>query len=187
MSKQSFTTPKGELRWAFISGQGRKNLNNENEYTIAVVVPKAEAQKAIDEIEAFWEANKPKGAKAPKSTGYKIDEATGNVSFVLKTKTAYADGKAKTVRIYNSKAQQITLPDDQKIGNGSRGRASGIMAIYDGGPAARGVTMYLDGVQLTKFVAYSGGDSGFTADDDDEDDEFNGFSESPAFAADELI
>lgn len=185
MSKQSFRSPKGNLAWAYITGQGRKNLNGKDEFTIQVQVPAADAAGAIAEINAFWEANKPKGAKAAKSLGYKISADESEVIFTLKTSTTYADGKAKEIRIFNSKAEPVTLPANTRVGNGSRGRASGIMAIYDGGVAARGVTLYLDAVQLTKFVPYAGNDPGFEAEDDGE---FSGFSDSPSeFTADSWL
>lgn len=178
MSKLAFQSPKGEIKWAFISGHGRKNdLNGRHEYSIDIVVPQAEARGAIEALDTFWEENKPKDAKQAKSMGYRIDEESGNVTFTFKTTTTYPSGDPKVIRIFNAKAQEMTLPEGQKIGNGSRGRAAGTAAIYDGGKAARGVTLYLDAVQLTKFVAYQGS-TGFEADlEDAEDDEdtFTGF------------
>lgn len=182
MSKQSFRSPKGEFRWAYVSGQGRKNLNGIDEFSVNVVVPEAEAQAAIDQINEFWNENKPKGAKEPKSTGFKVEG--GNVIFTLKTKTVYADGKPKEIRIFNAKAEPVSLPPNTRIGNGSRGRASGIMAIYDAGVAARGVTLYLDAIQLTKFVPYKGADAGFEAE---EDGDFATFATEQPFMADEDI
>lgn len=181
MSKQIFRTPKGEIRWAYLTGQGKKNLNGIDEFTLQIVVPADEAEEAISQIETFWNENKPKGAKEPKSTGYKTDEK-GNVVFTLKTKTVYQDGTPKEIRIFNAKAEQVKLPDGVRVGNGSRGRASGIMAIYDGGVAARGVTLYLDAVQLTKFQSYAGPDSGF----EEEEGEFEDFRQRElTFTADD--
>lgn len=181
MSKQVFRTPKGEIRWAYLTGQGKKNLNGVDEYTIQIVCSQEEAQNAIEQIQTFWDENKPKGAKDPKSCGYKIDDQ-GNIVFTLKTKTTYQDGTPKDIRIFNAKAELVKLPEGVRVGNGSRGRASGIMAIYDGGVAARGVTLYLDAVQLTKFQQYSGVDAGFDA----EEGEFEDFKQRElTFTADE--
>lgn len=176
-----FRTPKGEFQWAFINGQGRKNLNGEMEYTIDVVVPEEEAAAAVAALDKFWEENKPKGSKQAKSMGYKRKD-DGKVTFTLKTKTAYPSGDPKKIRVFNAKAQEIDLPAEKKIGNGSRGRASGIAAIYDGGPAARGVTLYLDAVQLTLFKEYAAGVS-FDADDDEG---FEGFASGSPFSEDAL-
>jgi hypothetical protein len=165
MSKQSFKSPKGNLQWVYITGKGRPNLNGQDEFSAQVVVPADEAEEAIAEIEAFWEANKPKGAKAPKSLGFKEDD-NGNVVFIFKTRPTMADGKAKVIRIFNAKAEQVKLPEDVSIGNGSRGRISGQIAIYDAGAAARGATLYLDAIQVSKLIQYKGADTGFEADDD---------------------
>lgn len=180
MSKMNFTTPKGEFRWAFINGQGRKNLNDQLEYSIDVVVSAEDAAQTIEKLEAFWDDNKPKGAKAAKSMGYKTLDS-GDVCFTLKTKTTYPSGDPKKIRVFNAQAKEIDLPGEAKIGNGSRGRASGIAAIYDSGPTARGVTLYLDAVQLTKFVKYEAGAS-FGVD---EEDDFGNFEDAP-FTADSL-
>lgn len=186
MSKMNFKSPKGEFKWAFISGQGRKNdLNGKREFSIDVVVDKADAQASIDAINTFWEENKPKGSKAAKSTGYKVSEDGKQVTFTFKTSTTYPSGEAKIIRIYNAKAQPVELPSNQRIGNGSRGRVAGVAAIYDAGVAARGVTLFLDSVQLTKFVAYQGA-ANFEADEEDGD--FEGFADAPpAFTADEEV
>ena len=177
MSKIKFQTPKGELRWTQVNGQGKENLNGEREYTATVVVEPDAAQECIEALDALWEEHKPKGATTPKSMGYKeLDD--GSVSFVMKTKVTYPNGDQKKIRIYNAKAEQIQLPEDKKIGNGSVGRASGIASIYDAGKAARGVTLYLDAIQLIKFVEYTG------SDNFEEDEGFEGFGD--AFTAEEL-
>jgi hypothetical protein len=183
MSKAKFVTPKGTLKWVFISGRGRKNLNGVEEFTASVEVPIAEAKEAMESIDALWAAEKPKGAKEPKSTGYRVSEDGKTVSFTLKTKTTYPNGEGKQVRVFNAKAEQIILPDNTRIGNGSRGRLSGVAAVYDAGVAARGVTLYLDAVQLTKFVEYKEG-SDFGADDEDD---FEGFANTAPFSPEELV
>jgi hypothetical protein len=166
MSKQSFKTPKGKFRWAFITGEGRKNLNGEMEYTINVEMPEDEAKPLTDAIDALWEENKPKGAKAPKSLGYKLLDDGETVSFNLKTKTTYPSGDKKFIRIYDAKARPVNLDVNTRVGNESEGRASGVMAVYDAGVAARGVTLYLDAVQITKLIKFEP-DSSFDAEDGD--------------------
>lgn len=150
MSKLKFTTPKGELKWAFISGQGKTDLQGRQIYTADVVVPIEEAQETIDKLNALWEEHKPKGAKDAKSMGYKADET--NVTFTFKTSTTFPSGDAKEILIYNSRAQRVEFKD--KIGNGSLGRVSGMASVYDAGVAARGVTLYLDAIQLIKLIKY---------------------------------
>lgn len=181
MSKLQITTPKGELMWATINGQGKTDLNGRNIYTIDVVATADDAAPLIAKLDEFWEENKPKGAKAPKTTGYKeMDD--GRIKFTLKTSTTYPSGDQKEIKIYDAKAQQVRL--DDKIGNGSTGRASGIAAIYDGGVAARGVTLYLDAVQVINLLRYTGASSDFEADDEGD---FDGAEANDGFVAEELV
>jgi hypothetical protein len=184
MSKLNFRSPKGEFRWAFISGQGRKNeLNGKHEFSIEVTSPVEDSKEQIEAIDNFWEENKPKGSKAAKSKGYRLSDDGKHVTFTFKTSTTYQNGEPKTVRVFNAKAQPVELPANQRIGNGSRGRVGGVAAIYDAGSAARGVTLYLDSVQLTKYIAYQG-----AADfDADEEDGFDGFAEQPDFFPDDEV
>jgi hypothetical protein len=182
MSKEMFTSPKGDLKWVFVTAPGRlNNLNGQMEYTVSVSMSAEDAAPGVDTLDTLWDENKPKGAKAPKSMGYRVDEETGDVTFNFKTKTTYPSGDVKEIRIYNAKADAIKIPEGTKIGNGSRGRVSGMASIYDAGPAARGVTLYLDAVQLVKFVEYVGAD-----DFESEEDGFDGFGDQLPFTPEEL-
>lgn len=152
MEKQKIVTPVGELKWVFIDGQGRENLNGELQYSVDVIVPLD--HPFIQTIHDFWESNKPKGAKEAKSLGYKETD-DGRAAITLKTKTVYPSGDPKKIKVVDGKLAPVVLDEGVKIGNGSEGRASGMMATYKAGPAA-GVTFYLDSVQLTKLVKFEG-------------------------------
>lgn len=181
MSKMQFTTPKGEIMWATINGKGKTDLNGRDVYTIDIVATPEDAAPVMAKLDEFWEENKPKGAKAPKTSGYKeMDD--GRIKFTLKTATVYPSGDQKEIKVYDAKAQLVRLED--KIGNGSIGRASGIAAVYDGGPAARGVTLYLDAVQVINLLRYTGGaSSDFSAEDGD----FDGAEATDGFVSEELV
>lgn len=175
---EKIKTPKGLLEWVIISGEGKENLSGKLQYTAnLVLMPEEEPthQAFIEKVEDFWEANKPDKFNGPcKSNGiypYKEkNEETGEWEVVpgkfyvsLKTGTTYASGDPKVVKVYNSKAAEVNL-GQQKIGNGSIGYLYGAMDIYKNvNPKKKdqileaGVTLYLDAVQLTKFVPYVGG------------------------------
>jgi hypothetical protein len=181
---QAIESPVGTLEWCFIDGEGRPDLQGKPKYQVDVVLTpeKAEPFKAM--VADFWKENKPKGAKEPKSTGIyphtvKDEEAsskageniyteTGNTVVRFKTGTEYVSGDKKIIKIFNSKGNEVSL-HGKKVGNGSRGRAVGSIAIYDFSVAARGVTFYLNSVQLSKFVEFTGGSnpSGEIEDDGD--------------------
>jgi|TARA_B110000977_G_scaffold79592_1_gene106872 hypothetical protein len=170
MSKIKITTPKGEFKWASVQGAGKKDLQGRDIFSVDIEMPYERAQPLVDEITAFWESDKPKGAKDPKSTGFRIMNDGMTVKFAFKTSAVYPSGDPKEVTIYDAKAQRTKVTD--KIGNGSVGRVSGMASIYDAGVAARGVTLYLDSLQLIKLVRYEEaasfdveeGDDVFTSD-----------------------
>lgn len=183
LPKQPITTPKGELRWVFITGEGRPNLNGENQYQAVLVLPDGDprAEELIEQIETFWEENKPKKAGEPKSLGYRTNDS-GEIEFSFKTSTTFPDGSKKKIKVYDSKAKEVDK--ELKIGNGSIGRISGTMAIYDNGPN-KGVTLYLNAIQLLKYIPYDGAGAAF---EPDEEGEFSAddtpFEAEPAVAGD---
>lgn len=188
---EKLVTPLGELNWVFINGTTKKDLNDNDRYVASVYFHKdtEEFKEVQAKIEAFWEENKPKGAKL-KSNGIKVvqekddDEYvdTDMMSINFWTGPTFPDGKDKHIRTFNARGSEVSL-GNKKIGNGSIGSISGAMAIYDNGPAARGVTLYLNAIQLKKFVEFEGGDAGFNDLGEDEDDftgvesEFEGVGE----------
>ena len=174
---ERIVTPIGDLKWIFITGSGKKDLNDNDRFVASVSYPEssAEAKAVTKMIDDFWEENKPKGRKQ-KSKGIakefyprsheKAGEETGNILVNFWTGIVYPDGSPKVIKTMNAKGVEVAL-GGRKIGNGSRGAISGAMAIYDNGPAACGVTLYLNAVQLTKFVEYTD-DAGFAAVEDED-------------------
>lgn len=192
---EKIRTPKGEAEWVTITGEGKVNLSGKLQYVANLVIDplNVEAHQAfIDKIDAFWEANKPKGfKKKPKSTGIylrdvvkdedgnpvedeegnKVYQEDGKRSAVFKTGTTMPKGNAKKIKTYNAKAKQVDL-GDISIGNGSIVQISGAMGIYtNSGPKGNiidaGVTLYLDAIQIHKLVEFSQ-DAGFEASEDED-------------------
>lgn len=172
-AKEAFTSPKGNLKWAFVTGEGRKG-----KYSVVVCVPEEDAKEAIAEIDEFWKEHKPKAAKPrPKSTGYKYEEdeetgeKTGNVYFSFSTGTTFPSGDPKVVKIFTAKkpVREVSL-GTKKIGDESIGRALGSLAIFEY-EGSYGTTLYLDAISLSKFVEYVGGvDVNDIEEDEDAED-----------------
>lgn len=172
---------KGVLKWLFIDGKGKDDLNGNPKYTAQVVLTPDQAGPYIETIQAYWEENRPANWKVTKADavkdkklkvgdpkdptylGFKEDE-DGNFVFTFKTNPTYQDGTQKVIDIYNAKAVKISL-GDKKIGNNSLGALSGIMDIFHN-TGNCGVTFYLNAVQLTKFIEFST-DAGFEAQDEE--------------------
>lgn len=183
MSTQKFVPPIGTLNWVFITGKGKKDLQDNDRFVASLYFKKdsAEHKQVTKALDDFWEAEKPKGAKLKSNGLHIVKDKQGNetdeVSLSFWTGTTYPDGTTKVIKTYNAKGAEVSLKQ-KKIGNGSRGTISGVMAIYDNGPAARGVTLYLNAIQLTKFVEFTD-DAGFAASDDE--DGFTGVAEEDNF------
>lgn len=193
---EKVTTPKGNLEWVNVAGEGKEGFNADDRiYTASLVLdPKNPDQQAfLDKVDAFWEENKP-WKKAASSLGIKphmvkiLDsdgnpvkdedgkpeyEEDGQMYVVFKTDTTYPDGKPKKIKIYNSKAKEVQLPADMMIGNDSIGQLNGAMAIYATFKGktmmTAGITFYLDGVKISKLEEYVAA-SGFDADAGDDDE-----------------
>ncbi len=190
MSIQKITTPKGELEWVTITGEGKENLSGKMQYVASLILDpdnnKAD-KEFIASIDAFWDENKPikKDAKSLGYYAHKVKDAepdadgdatyteTGKVLLSFKTGISFPDGSPKVVKTYNSKAKPVAL-GDIKIGNGSIGQIAGAMGIYQvNDPKGKkiidaGVTLYLDSIKISKLVEFTQ-DAGFDADEDSED------------------
>lgn len=190
---EKLVTPVGELAWVFITDQGKKDLNGNDRFVASVNLHKDsdEFKEVKAQIDEYWKENKPKGAKL-KSNGIKVVQEKVEDEFDDDGEQVYRDTdmmsinfwtgitfpakggqppKPKIIKIHNAKGSEVSL-GDKKIGNGSMGAISGAMGIYDQGTASRGVTLYLNAIQLKKFVEFTGGDAGFS--DNSEDGDFEG-------------
>lgn len=187
-------TPRGTLEWVMIRGEGKEDLQGNHKYQAQLVLdPENDEEHAalIQRIKDFWTDNKPKHIAEAKSMGFydhtelmsELDEdgekqyaKTGKVALLFKTGTTYKDGKTKVIKVFNSKNNVVEI-GDLLIGNGSIGRVSGAMAIYEVKPKGKtnskaleaGVTLYLDAIKLLKLEEYQGGPQFGTEDDDMED------------------
>ncbi len=181
-----FKSPRSPLEWVTIDGEGKENLSGKLQYVANTVIEADDP--IIAEIEAFWEANKPKGFKKEAKSlgiyahkvatdekdeeGKPIFKEDGKMYLAFKTGTSYADGKAKVIQIYSASAKKTNLPEGVSIGNGTIGKVSGAMAIYEnktpkGALVDAGVTLYLDAIQIFKLEEFTT-DAGFEADEDEE-------------------
>lgn len=204
MSKaiEKFVSPKGELRWVTIVGEGVENMSGNLQYKADLVIADEEVKKAFKaKVDAFWEANKPANfKKKPKSLGYMpcekmlddggnpikdeedkyVYDQDGPIAISFKTATTFPDGKTKKVRVRNAKSALVEL-GDKTIGNGSIGYIAGAMGIYTntvkGMVMDAGVTFYLDEIKITKFVERTAANPFGSADEEDEADAWTGEDE----------
>jgi hypothetical protein len=196
------------LEWVTIRGEGKENMSGKMQYVANAVFKQDDPEfiRLKTDIEAYWKANKPSELKKamPKSNGIYfrdnvLDEAgektynedgkvikdkTGLVYLAFKTGTTWPDGKTKVVTVHNIKNGLIDL-GDRSIGNGSIGAIQGKMGIYEnrtpqGVLTDAGVTLYLDKIQLRKYVEHTGEDAAFDVVEDD-GESFMGFEDEDVF------
>lgn len=167
-------TPKGELRYVFIDGEGRDQAMPGNDphmqFVCSVVLKKdsAEHTQMLDLIDTEWqaykEANGLKPAQKPKTNGIKpvLDkesgEETDEVLVTFKTNTVWPNGKDQVVKVFDHKGNDITVAvhnSEWSIGNGSTGVIHGSAVGNDVGGAHK-VTLYLTAVQIAKLIKYEG-------------------------------
>lgn len=190
--KLKIVSPRGELHWVNISGQGKENYNQDGyDYTasLRVKIGSPEDVELKKQIDDYYDTHKnPK--LDTRSLGYrdvlkdtgevevdekgkekKIYEATGFRDYVFKTKTTFTDAKTgetvtKKVGVFNSKAQKVSL-GNKKVGNGTIGAISGQAAYYTDGKKEDGVSLFLNNIQIFKFEEYQD-NGGFGEDASDE-------------------
>lgn len=179
--KENIVSPKGTFLLAIVSTPSTK-FKPEGEFTAKIAVPLDQAGPLLTKIKAaakasLDQAKKENPKKAAKMKAgplpFEIDEDTGTV--VLKTKrlasgTSKKTGKkwTATIPIFDAKGKPVT--GEVRIGDGSEGRVSFSIRPYYTDLVGAGVTLSLEGLQLTKYVEWTGSASadklGFTADED---------------------
>lgn len=176
--KTKIISPKGELLYVNISGTGKLDYDGKfYEYVASVKLDKKKAKEFYKEICKFFNKNKPSWFKDDEpSNKIMRKQDDGDYLFQFKTKAEFEDAKGNTrptrIGIANSKGKEVKLPEEEAIGNGSIGKISGTMTIHSdkrGGTA--GVSLWLNNVQLLKYIKYVA-DMGF---DEEEDGDFEDF------------
>lgn len=177
-------TQLGNLKYVFITGEGRNNAMTGEEprmqYVASLSVPKdgPTHKHFLAQIDEEWNAYKTKfGVKGlPKTNGIKdeltndpsgkIDPATeaiakistGNVLITFKTNTKWTDGKPQVIKVFDHKGTNITTAVQNAgwaIGEGSTGVIHGTAQGNNVGGTQK-VTLYLTAVQIAKLVKYEG-------------------------------
>ena len=175
--KEKITSPLGELMYVNISGTGKLDYDGKfYEYTAGIKLDKKSAKTMYSEICNFFEEHKPAWFKGDEpSNKIKRKQDDGTFLFQFKTHAEFEDKAGNTkqtkIGIVNSKNKYVELPDGEGIGNGSTGKISGVMTIHsDKRGKTAGVSLWLNNVQLLKYIKYVP-DTGF----DEADGEFKDF------------
>ena len=174
---KKITSPKGELRYVIVTGEGKPNYDGDaNEFTASIVLPKKKAKKFYAEICDYFNDNKSNGCDVDEPMN-KVMRKTeeGDYMFSFKTNCEFENDEGEVrkshVGIFNGRNVEQKLPDGVGIGNGSIGTISGSMSYYKR-KNKEGVSMWLDNIQISKFIKYVA-DAGFEEDDEAEFENFD--------------
>ena len=173
-SKEKFILRNGELRWVFVTGNGvpRSEDDDTPVYRASIVYPDIDsAKKYIDILKELWKESGNKGK--PTYPGYKMlvdqetGEETGEVSFQAWTFVEnQKTGKKKSIPIYDARNRKVSNPEALRIGNGSIGSLAVVAKSYNK-KTSKGISLYLQGLQLIKYIPYEP-DLGFEEVEDEE-------------------
>jgi len=178
--KLTFKTPLAPLRYLTTAGQGKMKYDPTNkldkndpasyEYTATAILTKAQKDVIEPILKNFWNENKPAGITKQKYTllkeemettnekdedGDAIKKATGFWLLQAKTNAVWPSGDKNTIKIMRGNGSPLNL-GEKRIGDESVGVLHGEIAINAFG-GNEGLLFYLNGVQLRKFVEYTGG------------------------------
>jgi hypothetical protein len=118
-----------------------------------------------------------------KNWPYKVEKdketkkKTGNIIFKATQYGSSKDGKKRKIALFDAKAKG--LPGDFRVTGGSIVNMAVRTNVFE--QLGGGVNLYLDGVQILKYVPYEGANPGFAAEEEG-DFEYEGDSESNGFA-----
>ena len=184
MAGTKVKTKVGNLKYVFITGEGRNNSMPGEEprmqYVASMSVPKdGDVHKSFEALlDTEWNNYKAQyGVKGkPKTNGIKdelmkdpngeIDPETeevrkiptGNVLITFKTNTKWPDGNPQVVKVFDGKGNDITAAvhgATWAIGDGSTGIIHGT-AMGNNVGGTHKITLYLTAVQLATLSKYEG-------------------------------
>jgi hypothetical protein len=174
------------LAWVNITGQGKLRFEKPDDgkavnyqYQASVIFPdEATVKVEKAKFDKFWRENKPAGATKQNYDMFKpemvpdldkdgkeqkdeddaiIKKATGRWLLSAKTNTTWPkDNKPNVIKVFRWSKAPLNLGEKQ-IGDGSEGIVHGSVGINDY-KGNQGLLFFLSGIQLKKFVEYSGDD-----------------------------
>jgi hypothetical protein len=152
---KNFTSPKGTAGFTSLTKADTK-YDADGVYHTKLTFPSMEAVDELVELmkeEALEELGKAKAAKVK----FPEENEDGTVTLKFKSK--------KAPKFFDGKGNPIKNVEDMNIGGGSVLKIKGAAKGYANGTNI-GVTLYINSVQVIKYVEYGG--AGFDADDEAE-------------------
>ncbi len=149
------------------------------EYVATLSLTKEQKKDFLKDVMEFWEEEKPKSAGNEPANFEKIvrKEEDGQLKLYTKTKTEFS-GKVNIIPIVNHEGTRLDGSEFGLIGDGSKGRLAVILSLQEG-KAGLGVSVYLNAIKLTKFVAPASNGASAFGKEDGEVEATGGFKNEP--------
>ena len=175
MSKLEIQTPKGTFRYPHISKADMKFAKDADggKFKTGIIISKKDADPIIKQFKDA--AIEEWGSKKAKTAADSFFTDLGDGTISINAETKYRPG------VVDSKGVLIENPEKLKIGGGSIGRikiSTNFSQTSDGTKLF--LKAFLNGVQITKLVAYGSGGPQFAPDEDDDEDAFVAGDQSDA-------
>ena len=168
------------LAWTVVSGQGLQNYNKDgHNFTATAIVDGGVAQEMANQFKELIASINPNGDLQMDSVPFRLmtDELNDkgelaykllkldNPSFDLDASKKYGfrfqqstinvfTKQKQVIKLYDAKGKEFEMPEGQGIGNGSQGMVFGTAVGWGRGRKC-GVSLYLDGVQITDIVEFN--------------------------------
>ena len=169
------------LPFGVVSGEGVDNYSKDGkEYSVTIVLSKKVAKELQASVLEFWEANRGDAPKEPDNFKSLIKKnKAGETVVYVKSATRFPSGDTVEIALVDGKKNPLDPEQYGKFGGDSQGRVNVGLAIYPAEGTPKGVSRYIQAVQLTKFEkGGSNKTSGFGTEEGESITE-HGFEDTP--------
>lgn len=176
--------------FAQLTGKGRKGKNKKQQYMVAIGLDKKQAKAFENQLDEFWEENKPSKADEPDHDFHKWVKPDENKKgqYVVWFRVNVDNVAGKTY-LYAAKGKGFTKKHFDNMGAGSIVDVSANLVLYEN-DGDYGLSLYLRNVRLKEFIKYEA-QNDFDGDDsesiDNDDDAVDTASDDDDVDYDEII
>jgi len=169
------------LPFGIVSGEGVDNYSKDGkEYSVTIVLSKKVAKELEAAVLEFWEENRADGPKEPDNFKSLIKKnKAGETVVYVKSATTYPSGDTVDIALVDSKKNPLDPDKYGKFGGDSQGRVNVGLSIYPAAGTPKGVSRYIQAVQLTKFEKGGSNKTSGFGTEEEESIAGHGFEDTP--------
>ena len=148
-----FDFKPSNLPFGVVSGDGVTNYSKDGkEFTVTITLGKKEAKAFEKEVMDFWNENRADGPKAPDNFKTMLKKSkSGSTVVYIKSLTHFPSGDENTIAIVDAKKSPLDPTQYGTFGGETEGRVAVGLSIYPAQGTPKGVSRYINAVQITAF------------------------------------